>query len=360
MEIIGHIYEALDDDEALEALPDAIAKEIGSRSCTLQLMTPEFELEGSWVTHFNGEMYDFYKEHDLHLFDAWTNTNMNVFGTDRTERHTDFLPLEEFQNSFYYNEFIRRFGDDSAYCLGFIATRPDGGYLAAGLQKGITEKNFTDEQVARYDTLRPHLTRMMVLRRNLMVRENIASGALIGIDAIQDAYLIVRKDRRIVFANAAAETLLSSACTLKQSSGALYLSDKNDDERLALAIHDASTNRGGGQSSFAIRSSSDGVQWRFTLTPKSFEGETLVLVWIDRCQVGASDHQAMQQVYGLTEAELPILMAITEGLSASEIAERLQISVATVRTHIQHIYQKTGVRKATQLATLVSTMPKVR
>jgi DNA-binding NarL/FixJ family response regulator len=193
-----------------------------------------------------------------------------------------------------------------------------------------------------------------------MVRENIASGALIGIDAIQDAYLIVRKDRRIVFANAAAETLLSSACTLKQSSGALYLSDKNDDERLALAIHDASTNRGGGQSSFAIRSSSDGVQWRFTLTPKSFEGETLVLVWIDRCQVGASAHQAMQQVYGLTEAELPILMAITEGLSASEIAERLQISVATVRTHIQHIYQKTGVRKATQLATLVSTMPKVR
>jgi DNA-binding CsgD family transcriptional regulator len=359
MEIIGRIYEALDNDEALETLPEAIAKEIGSRSCTLQLMTPDFELEGSWVTHFNGEMYDFYKEHDLHLFDAWTNTNMNVFGTDRTERHTDFLPLEEFRNSFYYNEFIRRFGDDSAYCLGFISTRPDGGYLVAGLQKGITDQNFTDEQVTRFEELRPHLTKLMVLRRNLMVREVTAAGALIGIDSIEDAYLILRNDRRIIFANASAEALLKEGSLLRSVSGELHLKDDRADSNLTLSVRDASTNETIGKTSFVVRDR-DGTSWRFTLAPKTFDGETMTLVWIDRCQSATSAQETMQQIYGLTPAELPILMAVSQGLSAGEISDQHGISIATVRSHIQHIYQKTGVNKATQLAQLVASLPRVR
>lgn len=358
MEIVGRIYEALDDDEALEVLPNAIAKEIGSRSCTLQLMSRELELEGSWVTHFNGEMYDFYIEHDLHLFDAWTNTNLHVFGVDRTERHTDFLPLEEFRNSFYYNEFIRRFGDDSAFCLGFISSRPDGGYLVAGLQKGITDKDFSDEQVARYDALRPHLTRMMVLRRNMMVRENMAAGALIGIDAITDAYLIVRQDRRILFANAAAENLLAQSTLIQGAAGKLSLSFSENDQQLARGLSEANLNRLSGNLSFLCHDGI-GTAWRFTLAPKSYDDETVVLVWIDRGEASPSAPKAMQQIYGLTEAELPILTAVGEGLSAAEISDRCQISIATVRSHIQHIYQKTGVKKATQLAKLAATLPKI-
>lgn len=359
MDIIGRIYEALDDDEALESLPNAIADAIGSRSCTLQLMTSEFELEGSWITHFSGEMYDFYIENDLHLFDIWTNTNLSVFGTDRTERHTDFLPLEEFRNSFYYNEFIRRFGDDSAYCLGFISTRPDGGYLVAGLQKGISDDDFTDEQVARYDALRPHLTRMMVLRRNLMVREMIATGALIGIDSIDDAYFVLRMDRRIVFANLSAELLLRENGLFRTIAGALYLKDGRDDVKLDLAMHDCSSNKSESRTSFVVRSS-DGKTWRFTLAPRSFREETMILVWIDRCQASSSASEMIQQTYALTQAELPILMAVSNGFSAAEISDQEQISITTVRSHIQHIYQKTGVNKASQLAQLVASLPRVR
>ena len=358
MEIIGQIYEALEDDEALEALPDIIAKEIGSRSCTLQLMTPEFQLEGTWITHFTREMYSFYLEHNLHLFDAWTKTNMHVFGTDRTERHTDFLPLEKFRNSFFYNEFIRRFGDDSAYCLGFISTRPDGGYLVAGLQKGLNDKDFTDEQVARFDKLRPHLTRMMVLRRNLMVRDRYATGALLGIDSLEDAYLVVRKDRCILFANASAESLLRNETVIKAISGDLFLAEEGQDCCFLKALMDASTNRSDGQASFAIRGP-DNDPWRFTVAPKRFDQETMLLVWIERAQPGSRASQSMQRIYGLTDSEVPVLNALSEGMSASEIGDCLKLSVATVRSHLQHIYQKTGCNKATQVAKLVATLPKV-
>lgn len=85
----------------------------------------------------------------------------------------------------------------------------------------------------------------------------------------------------------------------------------------------------------------------------------MVLVWIDRAKAGATAPERLQQLYELTSAEVPVLMALSEGRSAQEIADLHSLSVATIRTHIQHIYTKTGVNKASQLATLVAALPKV-
>lgn len=45
----------------------------------------------------------------------------------------------------------------------------------------------------------------------------------------------------------------------------------------------------------------------------------------------------------LSARELEVLQLIAEGLSAPEIAERLFLGVTTVKTHLQHIYEKFGV-----------------
>ena len=50
-----------------------------------------------------------------------------------------------------------------------------------------------------------------------------------------------------------------------------------------------------------------------------------------------------------TERELDILKELTTGDTNSEIAERLFISVATVKSHIQHLMEKTGFKTRTEL-----------
>jgi ATP/maltotriose-dependent transcriptional regulator MalT len=50
----------------------------------------------------------------------------------------------------------------------------------------------------------------------------------------------------------------------------------------------------------------------------------------------------------LTERELEVLRAIAEGLSNYDIAMRLFVGVSTVKTHINHLYGKLGVRSRTQ------------
>lgn len=45
----------------------------------------------------------------------------------------------------------------------------------------------------------------------------------------------------------------------------------------------------------------------------------------------------------LSEREHEILQLIAQGLSAPDIAQRIHLSTATVKTHLQHLYEKLGV-----------------
>lgn len=45
----------------------------------------------------------------------------------------------------------------------------------------------------------------------------------------------------------------------------------------------------------------------------------------------------------LSEREHEILQLIAQGLSAPDIADRIHLSTATIKTHLQHLYEKLGV-----------------
>ena len=80
---------------------------------------------------------------------------------------------------------------------------------------------------------------------------------------------------------------------------------------------------------------------RSTLAPEATE----VLIQATRQRAGQPD-------YALTERETQVLGLLMEGLSNAEIAERLVVTVATVKFHVRGILNKLGVDSRTEAVAL--------
>jgi DNA-binding CsgD family transcriptional regulator len=60
------------------------------------------------------------------------------------------------------------------------------------------------------------------------------------------------------------------------------------------------------------------------------------------------------RTYKLTPTELRILLAVVEIGGVPEVAEALGVSPETVKTHLGHLYEKTGARRQADLVKLVA------
>jgi NarL family two-component system response regulator LiaR len=68
--------------------------------------------------------------------------------------------------------------------------------------------------------------------------------------------------------------------------------------------------------------------------------------------IQASRRRSDQQDYGLTDREQQVLALMVEGLSNAEIAERLVITISTVKFHVRGILGKLGVNSRSEAIAL--------
>jgi LuxR family maltose regulon positive regulatory protein len=66
-----------------------------------------------------------------------------------------------------------------------------------------------------------------------------------------------------------------------------------------------------------------------------------------------------RSIMDLTHKELEILKLIEDGLSNKEISEKLSVSLATVKTHINHIYSKLNTKNRVQTINKLKNQTKV-
>lgn len=61
----------------------------------------------------------------------------------------------------------------------------------------------------------------------------------------------------------------------------------------------------------------------------------------------------LRTLYGLTRAESRVAVALLRGSTPDEIADAFEVSIATIRTHLQRIFTKTATRRQSELIRLL-------
>ena len=90
--------------------------------------------------------------------------------------------------------------------------------------------------------------------------------------------------------------------------------------------------------------------------PDVFRSARAVVTFNEIGQRDAPKTAHLRYLFGLTAKEAEVAAAIAEGQDLVEIAARLHITKATVKTHLKMVFAKTGMRRQVCVAVLVTKL----
>jgi DNA-binding CsgD family transcriptional regulator len=270
-------------------------------------------------------------------------------------RFENFLPREVFDRSDMYNEWFRPQGMDVALT---------GNILMEGTASGVVSffrpwkyGQFGVEEERLLAALLPHLQRAMQLHIRLgrLAMQRDSSAAML--DRFEHGALLVDAQARVLFANRGAAEMLTEPGGLRSFDGRLAAPRSAETTQLRKLIAESATEGTGG--TVVIRRD-ERAPVIVQILPLKVRTEWLVhdqpcaIVFARDMERGATGSlQAFQQHFGLTPMQTALAREILKGDGVPAAATRLGISYATARTHLLHLFQRTGTGRQTELIGLI-------
>lgn len=359
MTIIDNIYDALLDDEALDALPARLAELVGARSATFITMAGETPVHVAGH-YFSEAMSAYYLANGIGEMDVWNTIVIERGLLNRVISADDFMSREAFRDGAFYNEFFRRFGDDTGVSLGAIIQTQEG-HVGLGLHRALTDAEYSQEERFALDAAIPHLRRLAETRARL----TLTAGRLGDIETLlhsQAAPVILTSGTgRVLFANDAGIALLAEADGLSSRLGLLRVAGAQGgrlEAAIARAAGPAAT-----PDAVLIPRPSGRAALRVVVAPhrgpNARPGRVMLL--IENPETGdAGLGERLRQLFGLSAAEAELAVLLNAGRSMADIAETRQVLPSTARTQLNAILLKTGARKQSDLLAMIARLPRLR
>ncbi|HEY7610930.1 MAG TPA: helix-turn-helix transcriptional regulator [Alphaproteobacteria bacterium] len=275
----------------------------------------------------------------------------------------DFLPLDEFFASRFYKEWVAPQGlvdsvfctlDTSATSYAFIAiTRHE----RHGVVDGKTRR--------RMGLLGPHFRRAIAIGKLIDLHKVEAAALADSLDCLAAAMFLVDSGGRIVHANAAGQVMLREGSVIRTAGGKFAAVHREANR----ALHDIFMNAASGDAAIGTRGiavqipSSDGTRYVADVLPltsgrrrSAVAAYSAVAAVFVRKAAFEPPHQldTIASTFKLTPAEMRVSMMIVEIGGVPQIARALGVSETTIKTHLQHIFAKTGTSRQADLVKLIA------
>lgn len=233
---------------------------------------------------------------------------------------------------------------------------PTGEILIVHGERRLQDGPPGDEVVRQLDALRPHLARAALLSRRLSFER--MSAAAMALEVVGIPAAILDAQGRTLAANGLLEAMAPGM--LQFRSARIALASPLADARLEAVLAGLAA----GPASAAVQSMpvpavpghSAAVMHFYPIRRQARDifgtASTILLV----TPVGPRDvPQAaiIQGLFDLTAAEARVARAIGQGMTAEDVSRANGVSLATVRTQLRAVFDKTGLNRQAELAALL-------
>jgi DNA-binding CsgD family transcriptional regulator len=261
----------------------------------------------------------------------------------------------------FFNDCLRGLGLQDVACTTLWDDEPGMPRIVLSFFRGLGAQDFQREEHERLNSLGQHLNRAFKIAWKLgkLSREQALQQSVM--DGLRQAALVLDGHQKILQANAEGQALLSEPDGLLQIRHGRLVGLGNQ-VSMSLAETFASADRGipacivyrldreNGQSLTGSARILPLGEARILGLP---ELHVRYLLLIERAAEPDTDAlAAFGQLYQLTRTELAVLAQLLNDATAEDIAATLDIGLPTVRTHLQNLRRKTGVRRQSELVRL--------
>jgi len=364
--LIGRIYDcALDPALWPEVLAD-INRQLGFLQATLTLQTmPTGAVLLSVASGISDDWLERSRAYGPEVIEGWGGAaRIGAVPLEEPALLSEMNPglLAGHSGNAFYEDWYKPqgLGDTAAVVL----TR-DANSLASISLTRHTDQGAIDAQILEaIRLLAPHLRRAVTISRLLDVRAVAAATFESVIDRAGTPILITDGQLGLLHANAAAQALLDGRDALMLNGQRLATAMPATTQALALAVAQAAEDEAAiGRRGLAIPLlAGNGVAHALHVLPlrggalrPGLVNRAVAAIFVSSSVPEMADSGALvAQLFGLSSSETRVFDLIVEGLTPAETAKRLGIGVSTVRTHLLHIFDKTGVRRQADLVRLAA------
>jgi len=272
------------------------------------------------------------------------------------------LSPEYIQNSRYVEECLKPQGIVDIMHMFLMYTHRQ--FAEIGLGRHAGQGIITEREVELGRLILPHLRRAVTISGILEVQAIERARMAEALDALSCGVVLTDERGAILHANRSAEDMMRGSGAIRSSRNMLTASTPSANRELREAITLAARDEVRlGDAGVAVRlTDADEPPYVAHVLPMrsgnlrtQLQPSAAAAVFI-----GAADGQGtvdiLARVFNLTSAETRVLEGLVSGHSLAATAEHLGIAPSTAKTHLDHIFAKTGVGRQTELIRLAMQM----
>ena len=249
--------------------------------------------------------------------------------------------------------------------------RDDERVAAAAFLRSAEAGPFLDHEFALLRLLVPHLQRALklTLRIEQLRAESVSLAEALNVSAT--ATLLADAHGQVIFVNPAGRQILKEGDGLSLRAGVLTVHDPIARRELAAAI----ARTAGGTTStedetfeaataLSVPRISGRLSYNLLAWPLRLKADGLLvdvpsalILVTDPASNARPPLEALAAIYGFTPAETALAALLVDGHTLKEAADKLTVTMNTVKSHIKQLFAKTNTRRQAELVRLVLQFP---